>query len=587
MTDQFQLVTKFCPRPQQFAWFLGAGTSAVAGLPTATDVIWDLKRRFYGREENQDLQVSDMQVPAIQERVQAFMESRGFPPIGDPSEYCRYFELIFGDDKERQRQYLMAFLSEKKVTLSVGNRVLAGMMASGFARATFTTNFDSVVERAYAEISGQSISAYHLEGSANANQALNNEEFPLYCKLHGDFRFDSIKNLAADLSFQNVELGKTLTNAANRFGFVIAGYSGRDESVMKLFQQALAGANPFPHGLFWTGRKGSTVLPGVLELIQQAQAKGIEAEYVEVDTFDALMLRLWRNLDNKIPEYDAKVRKTGQASVSIPLPPPGKGEIVRLNALPILELPKTCLAVEFSGQKEWSDLRAASIAAEGALIFTKTDTVLCWGAASTVREHFSDVVSIEEYDLGPRIADLDNNLQVKGFLEEALTRALAQDRPLIARTTKSGSSLVADAHHTNQGAFTALHEQTGKVFGRIVGLMTPIDEQHPEPKEVHYAESVRISADVVAGQAWLVLDPDIWIWPPWAKRQATEFLDKRRANRFNKLYAALLDAWVGIIKGDETNKSEIAITPFGRGSAAENPVFRIGLGETQTRRRAG
>ena len=85
MIDQFQLVTKVCPRPQQLAWFLGAGTSAVAGLPTATDVIWDLKRRFYGREENQDLQVADMQVPAVQDRVQAFMESRGFPPIGDPS----------------------------------------------------------------------------------------------------------------------------------------------------------------------------------------------------------------------------------------------------------------------------------------------------------------------------------------------------------------------------------------------------------------------------------------------------------------------------------------------------------------------
>src|SRR5665213_615770 len=109
MTDQFQLVTKVCPRPQQFAWFLGAGASAVAGLPTATDVIWDLKRRFYCREESQDLQVADMQVPAVRDRVQAFMESRGFPHVGDPTEYWRYFELIFGDDRERQRQYLMAF----------------------------------------------------------------------------------------------------------------------------------------------------------------------------------------------------------------------------------------------------------------------------------------------------------------------------------------------------------------------------------------------------------------------------------------------------------------------------------------------
>jgi len=587
MTDQFQLVTKVCPRPQQFAWFLGAGASAVAGLPTATDVIWDLKRRFYCREESQDLQVADMQVPAVRERVQAFMESRGFPPIGDPTEYCRYFELIFGDDKERQRQYLIAFLSEKKVTLSVGNRVLAGMMASGLARVTFTTNFDSVLERAYAEISGRSISAYHLEGAANANQALNNEEFPFYCKLHGDFRYESIKNLTAGLETQNQELGKTMTNAASRFGFVVAGYSGRDESVMDLFRLALAGANPFPHGLFWTGRKGALVLPGVLQLVSDAKAVGVDAEYVEVDTFDALMLRLWRNLDNKVPEYDAKVRKTAQASVSIPLSPPGRGDTVRLNALPILEMPTRCLAIDFATEKEWADLRAATIASEGTLIFTKADKVLCWGAAATVREHFSDVVKIEEYDLSSRIADLENNLQVKGFLEEALTKALARDRPLISRTTKSGSNLIADSHHANQGAFTALHEQAGKISGRIPGLVTIVDDEHPEAKQVSFAESVRVSADFAAGNAWLILDPDIWIWPPWAKKQATDFLDKRRANRFNKLYAALIDAWVGIIKGDEVTDGEISITAFSEGDVAENPVFRIGLGEAHTRRRLG
>jgi hypothetical protein len=399
MTDQFQLVTKFCPKPQQFGWFLGAGTSAVAGLPTATDVIWDLKRRYYAREESQDLQVADMQVPAVQNRVQAFMESRGFPAAGDPKEYCQYFELIFGDDRERQRQYLMAFLSEKKVTLSVGNRVLAGMMASNSTRVTFTTNFDSVVERAYAEVSGLSISAYHLEGAANAVQALNNEEFPFYCKLHGDFRYESIKNLAADLEAQNEKLGKAFVNAGSRFGFVVAGYSGRDESVMALFRSVLASSNPFPHGLFWTGRKGAQVLPGVTALIRDARSAGVDADYIEVDTFDALMLRLWRNLDDKNPTFDAKVRKTAQTSVSIPLPGPGRADIVRMNALPILELPKHCLSIEFKSEKEWSDLRAAAIASEGALIFTKADKVLCWGREDVVREHLSDVESIAEYDL--------------------------------------------------------------------------------------------------------------------------------------------------------------------------------------------
>jgi len=230
MIDQYELTSIFCARPQQFAWFLGAGASAVAGLPTATDIIWDLKRRYYCREENQDISRQDVQVDAVRARIQSYMLSRGFPQEGDPGEYGNYFEKIFGTDRERQRQYLAAILSEEKVTLSVGNRILAALLAEGHSRVVFTTNFDTVLERAFAEVSGNSISAYHLEGAQSANNALNNEEYPLYCKLHGDFRYESVKNLKGDLAAQNAELSQCLVNAANRFGFIIAGYSGRDDT---------------------------------------------------------------------------------------------------------------------------------------------------------------------------------------------------------------------------------------------------------------------------------------------------------------------------------------------------------------------
>jgi hypothetical protein len=118
--DQSEFTSVFSARPQNFAWFLGAGASATAGLPTATDVIWDLKRRFYRREENQDISRQDMQNEPVRARIQAFMESRGFPELWAADEYTAYFEKIFGDDKERQRRYLKAILSEEHVTLSVG-----------------------------------------------------------------------------------------------------------------------------------------------------------------------------------------------------------------------------------------------------------------------------------------------------------------------------------------------------------------------------------------------------------------------------------------------------------------------------------
>jgi hypothetical protein len=351
------------------------------------------------------------------------------------------------------------------VTLSVGSRVLGALMASGAARTVFTTNFDTVVERAYAEVSGRSIAAFHLEGAASANKAISSEEYPVYCKLHGDFRYDSIKNLKSDLAAQNEDLSRALVNAANRFGFIVSGYSGRDDTIMQLFRSALSTPNPFPHGFFWTGMKGSRVLPAVTDFIEDAKRADVDAAFVEVETFDAFMLRLWRNLDDKDPQLDAKVRRSAQALVTIPISKVGRGAIVRMNALPIFELPQHCQTLSFKNPKEWTDLRDATGATHGRLILTKDDTVLCWGAEALIRDYFKDIVSIAPHDLAPQIADISNNLYVKDFLEEALCRALTQGKPLLSRTTKSGSYLIADRHSANQGPFAQLHTVTSKVTG--------------------------------------------------------------------------------------------------------------------------
>jgi SIR2-like domain len=264
----------------------------VRGPAYATDIIWDLKRQYYCREENQEITRQDVQNSAVRERIQSFVEGRGFPAQSDHNEYTIYFEKMFGGDKERQRKYLKNALSEDLVTLSVGCRVLGALMISGLCRVVFTPNFDSVVEKAVAEMGGQSISAYHLEGSRSAVEALNNEEFPLYCKLHGDFRYDSLKNLAPDLERQNEALSDCLVNASNRLGFIVAGYSGRDASIMSHFHKALDSHNPFPHGLYWTAIKGFAIPASVNDLLKRAREKGVDAAYVPIETFDALLLRL-------------------------------------------------------------------------------------------------------------------------------------------------------------------------------------------------------------------------------------------------------------------------------------------------------
>ncbi|BDV38126.1 hypothetical protein DSM21852_13790 [Methylocystis bryophila] len=576
--DQAQLTGIICERPQNFAWFLGAGASRSAGLPTATDIIWDLKRRYYCQQENEDISRQDVHLEAVRSRIQSYMASRGFPAEWAPEEYSTSFEKIFGDDKERQRRYLAGILAEDKATLSVGNRVLGAMLSSGLSRVAFTTNFDSIVEKAVAEVSGNSLSAYHIEGSRLAAQALNNEEFPFCCKLHGDFRYDSVKNLAADLATQNTELAQALKIAAGRFGFVVVGFSGRDESVMALFREAIDAPNAFPHGFYWTGIKGVPVAPPVEELLIAARAKGVKAAYVAIETSDALMLRIWRNLPGKSPELDKKVRKSQAASVSIPLRGAGtRKPIMRLNALPLTGLPGECQSLAFTCDKEWRALRDVQRKSEGRLILTKADTVLAWGAEAEVREHFkADLKTLAPFDIGDRLLMLDDHLYLKGFLEEALCAAIIRGKPLLTRTHGRNAFIIADAHAQDQSAFTALAQITGKVHGQIDGLVAPADDHHPDPERVRWAEALRISLDLRDGKYWLIVDPDIWIWPSRARRVADEFMDRRRGDRFNKKYNQLLDAWVRLIVGTDVRNTEVTVSAFASGSAAENPSFSFG-----------
>ena len=573
---QAELTGLFASRPQGFAWFIGAGASRMSGLPTAVDIIWDLKRRHYAREENQEITRQDLQNDAVQARIQSFMDSRGFPPLWADDEYTTYFEKIFGTDKERQRRYLSAILAEDRVTLTVGNRVLGALLSAGMARAVFTTNFDTVVERAVADVSGRSLAAFHLEGSTAAVQALNNEEFPLYCKLHGDFRYDSIKNLSTDLADQDRQLALCLQSAAARFGFIVAGYSGRDASVMAVFREALAQVNPFPNGLFWTTIKGSPVLPVVATLINEARTRGVNAAVVEIETFDALLLRLWRNLPEKPPSLDAKVRRSVQAGVHIPLPAVGAAKpLLRLNALPIRALPTRCLVVRTNRPFEWAELRDLQRQTDPRLLMTKADDVWCWGPRIGVKNAFgTSLIGIDERDV-PTDLGLPGNLHVKGFLEDALGTALALGRPLLSRTRRTSTTLIADPHAQDKTLLDPVFLAVGKLSGTVNGLFAPITDEHPEPATVSWAEALRVSIVQKQGETWAVLDPDIWVWPPRAREVATDFLDQRRKGRFNNRFNVLLDAWVQVLVGSGARRTDLTFQAFNDEDGAANPTFQI------------
>lgn len=574
--DQTAFVRKVGGSLNHFAWFLGAGASQNAGLPTAVDIIWQLKTRYYCVEENQKVAMQDVQNPAVREKINAFAEARGLPNLGSPQEYSKYFELSFGDDKEAQRKYLRDALSDDKASLAMGHRVMAALMASGITRAVFSTNFDNVLEKAQAFVTGKTLQAYHLEGSYAAVAALNAEEFPLYVKLHGDFRYDSLKNLSADLASQDTELGKCLVAATNRFGFIVAGYSGRDESVMKLFRDACEMSNAFPHGLYWLALKNSKPLLAVTELIELAKNNGIAAELVEIETFDSILSRLWRQLPSPDPALNAKVTRAANRAVAIPLSAAGKKKpILRMNALPIVKLPSKCLSLSFDKPKDWEELRDTANAAGDELAFTKEEAVFAWAQEHTIRETFKDVRAVAGIDISNRLGNLPENLFLQSMLERVMALALKRGKPLLYRTVRGRSYLIVDKHAEDQSAFADLFEQVGKVHGTATGLFTTPTERYPEKKQIEWAEAAEISIEERDGRYWLLVLPTVWIWPKHGRRDAAKLLDDLRGKRFNEKADKILSAWLGILLPSDSKNSDIVLHPFEAGTDAENPEIVV------------
>ena len=127
-------------RAANIMWFLGAGSSRLAGIKTASDMIWDFKQEIY--RSNKKLppsSIADTGDPVVRQKIQSYFDELGtFPPSAASDEYAKYFEATYPHAKDR-RTYLDRLISIGKPTF--GHHALALLMREGLCRMVWTTNF--------------------------------------------------------------------------------------------------------------------------------------------------------------------------------------------------------------------------------------------------------------------------------------------------------------------------------------------------------------------------------------------------------------------------------------------------------------
>lgn len=552
---------RFSLHARNLMWLLGAGTSAAAGIPTATDMIWEFKQQlFISQRRVSPKNVADLSNPAIRSQLQAHIDSSGnLPSAGADDEYAHLFEAVYPSERDR-RSYLDAKMAGAKP--SYGHLAIATLMQAQLARIIWTTNFDPLVADASAKIFGTTgtLSSVDLDAPVLAAQLISEERWPLEIKLHGDFRSRRLKNTGDELRHQDAQLRQVLVDICQRMGLIVAGYSGRDSSVMESLEAALDHPAPFPAGLFWLGRTGDDVLPRVSKFLAIAVARGVEAALVLVQNFDEAMRDLVRlfhgKIDSVVLDAFATERKRWTGA---PLPAGVRGwPVLRLNASPFSLIPNVCRRVVCSigGTDE---VRSAVDRALVDVLAARTAAgVLAFGSDADVRAAF-EPHGITDFALHTiELRRLRYDSGERGLLRAALTRAITRHCDLdVLRRRNTDLLAPKDPQHKSWEPLRAL---VGPLAGVVVG--------NPDLK---WREGVGLRLDWADDRLWLLIDPRTVFdgVTPANKAAAADFARERAARRYNQKLNALLDFWAVMLSG---NSAELRT--FGT-SAGIDASFRL------------
>jgi len=560
---------RFSMRSARLAWLLGAGCSAAAGIPTAWDLIWRFKQELYiSKRRIPRSSVEDIRNPSVQRSIQSFIDSlENFPQPDAPDEYAALFEAAYPSEVDR-RTFLDTWIRGGKP--SYGHVALATLMKADRARCVWTTNFDAVVADACATVFGGTghLATASLDAPGLAEEIINGDMWPAEIKLHGDFRSRRLKNSSEELRTQDSRLRHQLVTSSRRSGLVVAGYSGRDDSVMDALEEVLEGPTPFPGGLFWLHRDGSAPLPRVARLLTRAASAKVDGGLVVIESFDEAMQDLVRQVSGiDTTALDAFAR--ARSVVSDAPRPRGDRDFpaLRLNAIHVSQTPSVCRVVD-CGIGGHAEVRKAVEDAGADILATRVKAgVLAFGLEDEIRRVLAPfgIKAVDVHALDERRFWKDT--MERGLLRDALARALAQTHDLTVNRRRNEVLLAPRDPDDKRWA----------PLQAIVGRLSGTSPSHPD---LVWREGISMRLDWVAGRVWMITDPRMVFdhIPPSARAAAADLGRERTVRRYNKVLSDLISFWASMLSSNGD-----PIRAFG-GGADVDAVFRLGTRSAFSRR---
>lgn len=597
-------VSVWATQRASFAWFLGAGISASAGVPTATAVRDRLLCDRYAVEHQLVRQTLEESDPAVLKRVQQHYDGQnGMPRLGSDADYSAAFELVIPDEATRKRYLEQLFEGTRP---GFGHRILGGLLVAGHCDLAITTNFDPLIEQGFVDALRRGVDAGQqvereldvagLESSVRAQVALQSRRWPLVVKLHGDFRERSLMNTEPELREQDSALRRFVTDASRTFGLVVSGYSGRDASVMAMFRATATVSDAWPQGFWWMVRSADSVPDSVTDLLVELASNGVAVHLVVAQSFDETMAAIGRQavVEPDMRRYLDGLRPAGRLVPAASPTPSRKWPVLRFNALPLLEARvEVAHAVLPSGWRR-GDVRAVlRPRSMWPVVVCGSGEVLALGDPSSARLQLASEASTRgvapPVDASTVVIDplaVDAAAHHRSVLVQVIAKMLTHTLPVRMQATKSGTArIIVEAPRRGEtGNSAAARARLRSVYDEPLYGDLPAAFGLNKGKRRRFAEELRLDFDFQSDRAWLLFRPATWVEPPESTTSekapsaeldpATGWANERWARRRrNENWAELISVWSELIAPHHRTVMTLDSDDVGR-----DPVARVAIG---------
>jgi len=276
----------------RFALFIGAGASASSRIPMASQMTADLLTEIYER----DMGKKDADIGEVREwcKDQTWWTQN---PI--ESEYSRAFGERFNTDAER-RDYIEEAMKDAVPGLTY--LCIADLLAAEMIKVVFTTNFDDMLNDAC--IGYNLCKPLVCAHESTIASIPSRSPRPEIIKLHGDFLFNKLKVRDEDVKTLDEKMMEKLKKHTLDCGLIFVGYSGCDNSVMKILEKLEEEeGNCFPYGVFW-----ATLEPDDLnERVKAFLNRRGSFRIVKIEDSDSFFAELHQTLELPIPQLFDRV----------------------------------------------------------------------------------------------------------------------------------------------------------------------------------------------------------------------------------------------------------------------------------------